>query len=106
MVRVSNPGKLGASAHWIQVNSTWANFRANSAIRGFATMPVRNMADAVYVEWKPTNIRNDPMRPEVGPGSESNTRARLRALGEMMPPPRAGSAGRKGPRPTSDAVTE
>ena len=33
-------------------------------------MPVRNIADAVYVVWNDTSIRKEPIFRAVGPGSD------------------------------------
>ena len=46
----SKPGTMAPDAHRNQLSSTCAIFCAKSAINGFAAMPVRNIADAVYVE--------------------------------------------------------
>ena len=44
---VSSPGTIEPENHRIQVRSTCPTLDANSAISGFAAMPVRNMAEAV-----------------------------------------------------------
>ncbi len=69
-------------------------------------MPVRNMAEAVYVAWKETSIRKEPISLAVGPGCEPNATATLRAMGKTMPPPRAVSDGMKGASTRSAAAME
>ena len=49
IVSVNRPGTMAPVAQRIQVSSTWAYWRAKSAIKGLAAMPVRNMAEATYV---------------------------------------------------------
>ena len=44
---VRSPGTIAPASQRTQVSSTPPIFRANSAISGFAAMPVRNIPDAV-----------------------------------------------------------
>ena len=79
---------------------------ANSAISGFAAIPVRNIADAAYVVWNDTSTRNDPILRAVGPGSEPNALATVRVIGNTTPPPRAVSDGMNGASTRSAAASE
>src|ERR1022692_2331639 len=106
MASVSNPGTMDAASQRPQVRSTCPILRANSAISGLAAMPVRNMADAGYVVWNDTNIRNEPILPAVGPGSDPKALATERVTGYTTPPPRAVSEGMKGARTRSAAASE
>jgi hypothetical protein len=58
------------------------------------------------VAWKATSIRKVPILPAVGPGSDPNACATLRAMGQTMPPPRAVSEGMNGARAASAAASE
>ena len=103
---VSNPGTIDPASHRPHVNSTCPILSANSAISGFAAIPVRNIADAAYVVWNDTSIKNDPILPAVGPGSDPKAPATERVIGKITPPPRAVSDGMNGASTRSAAARE
>src|ERR1035438_8257082 len=76
-------GKITPPPRAVYVSSTCPIFSANSAISGFAAIPVRNIADAAYVVWNDTSIRNDPILPAVGPGSDPKAPATERVIGKI-----------------------
>src|ERR1019366_5289585 len=96
MASVRNPGRIDPDSHRPHVSSTCPILSANSAISGFAAIPVRNIADAAYVVWNDTSIRNDAILAAVGPGSDPKALATERVMGNTTPPPRAVSDGMNG----------
>ena len=61
-------GTTAAQNQPTQLISKPSPLAANCAHKGFAAIPVINMAPVIGVNWKHVITRNSPMRPCFGPG--------------------------------------
>ena len=82
-------GTMQAVAQKLQLNVTSAVSAASCAMSGFGAQLVRKAAAIGASAWNDTTIRNAPIFRAIAPGSDPKTEARLRTIGNMIPPERA-----------------
>ena len=75
------PGTHAAIAHVVHDSRAPAPCRTNSATSGLGAVAVRNIAETTRSAWYNVVIRNAPMRPAVGPGSDPKTLATFSVIG-------------------------
>ena len=79
----------GATAHWIQLTSTFKIFLANETISAFGAQAVMKSDEVVMLIPYMDRVKNEPIFRPVAPGSEPSAPATLRKIGYTMPPERA-----------------